>query len=139
MAESAKNEAAKSRDAFVSLAAGLTVNDVEASIAWYRDVLGFAVKQRWEQDGRLLGAEMSCGDVTINLGQDDWKLGRDRKKGQGIRFFVTTGSDIDALAQRVKDQGASLDHEPTDEWGVRAFALTDPDGYKLTFMTPLKK
>lgn len=122
---------------FKSVAAGLTVNDIEASVAWYRDVLGFTVKERWEQDGKFLGAEMVCGAVTFNLGQDDWKLGPDRKKGQGVRLFVTTGPDIDALAEQVKTRGAALEHEPKDEWGVRAFSVIDPDGYKLTFMTPL--
>lgn len=124
---------------FTSLTPGFTVNDAVASVAWYRDVLGFSVKQRWELEGKFLGAEMNSGAVTLNLGQDDWKLGRDRNKGQGTRMYIMTGPDIDAFAERVKAAGASLDHEPKDEWGVRAFALTDPDGYKLTFMTPLKK
>ena len=125
--------------AFTSLAPGFTVNDAVASVAWYRDVLGFSVKQKWELDGKFLGAEMNSGAVSLNLGQDDWKLGRDRNKGQGTRMYITTGPDIDAFADQVKARGASLDSEPKDEWGVRAFSLTDPDGYKLTFMTPLKK
>lgn len=125
--------------AFTSLAPGFTVNDAVASVAWYRDVLGFSVKQKWELDGKFLGAEMNSGAVSLNLGQDDWKLGRDRNKGQGTRMYITTGPDIDGFAEQVKARGASLDSEPKDEWGVRAFSLTDPDGYKITFMTPLKK
>jgi uncharacterized glyoxalase superfamily protein PhnB len=125
--------------AFTSLTPGFTVNDAVASVAWYRDVLGFSVKQKWEMEGKFLGAEMHSGAVTLNLGQDDWKLGRDRNKGQGTRMYIMTGPDIDGFAEQIKARGGSLDHEPKDEWGVRAFALTDPDGYKLTFMTPLKK
>ncbi len=78
-----------------SVAPGLTVNDAEKSIAWYRDVLGFTVGQRWENDGKLMGAEMRAGDVTFNLGQDDWKMGRDRVKGVGMRMYITTGPSID--------------------------------------------
>ena len=125
--------------AFTSLTPGFTVNDAVASVAWYSDVLGFAVKQRWELEGKFLGAEMNSGSVTINLGQDDWQKGRDRNKGVGTRMYITTGPDIDGFAEQVKARGATLDSEPKDEWGVRAFSLTDPDGYKLTFMTPLKK
>jgi uncharacterized glyoxalase superfamily protein PhnB len=134
-----KAPATASGFAFTRIAPGFTVNDAVASVAWYRDVLGFSVKERWEFEGKFLGAEMNSGGVTVNLGQDDWKLGRDRNKGQGTRMYITTGPDIDGFAEQLKARGASLDGDPKDEWGVRAFSLTDPDGYKLTFMTPLKK
>lgn len=122
----------------VSVAPGFTVNDAEASVAWYRDVLGFSVKQRWEHEGQFRGAEMSAGAITLNISQDDWKLGRDRAKGQGVRLYVATGPEIDRFAAQVKAKGGALDHDPQDGWGVRAFSITDPDGYKLTFMTDLK-
>ncbi len=131
--------ASKGGFGFTSLTPGYTVNDAVASVAWYCDVLGFSVKQRWEHEGKFLGAEMNSGAVTLNLGQDDWKMGRDRNKGVGTRMYIMTGPDIDGFAERIKARGGSLDSEPTNEWGVRAFSLTDPDGYKLTFMTPLKK
>jgi uncharacterized glyoxalase superfamily protein PhnB len=137
--KAARTPARKGGHAFTSLTPGFTVNDAVASVAWYRDVLGFSVRQKWEHEGKFLGAEMTSGAVTLNLGQDDWKLGRDRNKGQGTRMYIMTGPDIDGFAEQIKARGASLDHEPKDEWGVRAFGLTDPDGYKLTFMTPLKK
>ncbi len=123
----------------VSVTPGFTVNDAEKSVAWYRDVLGFKVKERWEHEGQFLGAQMTSGAVTLNLGQDDWKMGRDRIKGQGTRLYVMTGPRIDQLADQVKARGGSLDQEPSDGWGMRAFSLKDPDGFKLTFMTPLKK
>lgn len=123
----------------VSVAPGFTVNDAAASIVWYTDVLGFAVRERWERDGQLIGAEMASGPISLNLGQDDWKLGRDRVKGQGVRLYFMMGPDVDGFAERVKAQGGVLDHEPQDGWGMRAFSITDPDGYKLTFMTDLKK
>ena len=117
---------------------GFTVNDAAATIKWYCDVLGFKVDERWEQEGTFLGGSVVHGKVTINIGQDDWKLGRDRKKGLGTRLYITTADDIDAYANAIKSRGGTLDHEPKDEWGVRAFGLTDPDGYKITFMRPLK-
>jgi catechol 2,3-dioxygenase-like lactoylglutathione lyase family enzyme len=117
---------------------GFTVNDANASIKWYCDVLGFSPKERWEQDGVFQGGSVTQGNIEINLGQDDWKLGRDRKKGQGVRLYITTGADIDAYAASIKARGGTLDHEPVDGWGMRAFGITDPDGYKITFMRPLK-
>jgi len=120
----------------LTLSAGapsFTVNDVEKSIAWYRDVLGLVVKDRWEHEGKLMGVEMRAGDVMFMLGQDDWKKGRDRVKGEGFRLYCSTTQDVDRLAAQIKARGGTLAQEPRDEsWGARMFSVEDPDGYKLT-------
>src|SRR5688500_11171949 len=51
----------------------LTVNDLEASVAFYRDTLGFTVGERWEDNGQLMGVELVAGQVSFMLTQDDWK------------------------------------------------------------------
>ena len=110
-----------------------TVNDIQTSLAFYRDVLGFTVKDRWEQDGALHGVELVAGKVTFWLGQDDWKKGRDRVKGQGFRMYCGTTQDIDTLARRIEAGGGTLVEKPTDRpWGGRDFAVVDPDGFKIT-------
>lgn len=119
---------------------GFTANDLERSRVFYRDVLGFTEGQRWERDGVLAGLELVAGKVTLMIGQDDWKKGRDRKKGEGFRIYLTTDQDVDALAARVKGHGVELEQEPGDRpWGMRDFSLVDPDGFKLTIGATLKK
>jgi uncharacterized glyoxalase superfamily protein PhnB len=67
------------------------------------------------------------------IGQDDWKKGRDRIKGVGVRFYCSTDQDIDRLAARIKAQGGTLAQEPKDQpWGTRDLSIDDPDGYKIT-------
>jgi uncharacterized glyoxalase superfamily protein PhnB len=111
----------------------LTVNNLEASLAWYRDVLGFVVKERWEHEGRLAGVELAAGSVSFYLSQDDWKKGRDRVKGEGFRLYCTTVQDVDRLAEAIRGRGGRLLEEPHDEpWGGRAFSVADPDGFKVT-------
>jgi len=118
-----------------SLAVSLTVSDLERSVAWYRDMLGFTPGERWEEDGQLRGVQMKAGSCDIMLGQDDFAKGRDRRKGEGFRVWVETAQDIDAIAARLKAKGWPLDREPSDTpWGDWAFALTDPDGFKFTFI-----
>lgn len=124
--------------ALMSVSPGFTANDAAATIKWYCDVLGFSVIERWEHEGRFLGAEIGSGNIKINVGQDDWKLGRDRIKGQGTRTYVTTGPDIDDYAAAIKARGGTLAEEPQDGWGMRAFSINDPDGFKITFYTMLK-
>ena len=112
---------------------GYTVNDIHRSIAWYQNVLGCIVVERWERDGVLQGASMRAGAVTFYLGQDDWKMGRDRTKGVGFRIYCTTLQDIDAIAAGIKARGGTLIHDVQEEsWGERDFAIADPDGFKIT-------
>jgi uncharacterized glyoxalase superfamily protein PhnB len=116
-----------------SMAASLTVHDLDRSVAWYRDVLGFFVGERWEEGGKVRGIQMKAGACDIMLGQDDFAKGRDRQKGEGFRLWVATIQDITALATRIKAAGWSLDREPSETpWGDWAFALSDPDGFKIT-------
>jgi uncharacterized glyoxalase superfamily protein PhnB len=132
-ARRASAPAAKSGLRLRTVTAGLTVNDIDKSLSWYRDVLGFTVKERWEDEGKLLGLEMASGDVTFFFSQDDWKKGRDRTKGEGFRLYSKTTQDIDALATQIKAKGGHLLDEPHDEeWGGRAMTLADPDGFKIT-------
>jgi lactoylglutathione lyase len=116
-----------------------TVNDLARSLAWYRDVVGFEVSERYEREGTLVGVGLGAGDVFLMLSQDDWKKGRDRKKGDAFRIHCMTRQDVDALAARIRSKGGIIDQEPRDEpWGMRDFSITDPDGFKLTIAKELK-
>jgi len=113
-----------------------TVDDLDKSLAFYRDVLGFTQKDQWMENGVVTGVELVAGNVTFWLGQDDWKKGRGRVKGEGFRLYCGTTQDVDALAARVRSTGTSLADEPRDmEWGGRAFAVRDPDGFLVTIAT----
>ena len=111
----------------------ITANDLTASIAWYRDVMGFVVAREIEHEGQRVGAMVSAGGVQILLGQDDFAKGRDRQKGVGFRVYCVTEQDIDELAAEIKARGGTLDQEPTDQpWGSRDLAVVDPDGFKIS-------
>ena len=123
-----------------SASPGFTVNDIVKSVSWYRDVMGFTVKDRWEQDGKLMGVELVAGEVLFMLSQDDWKKGRDRKKGEGFSMYCLTIQDVDRLAMRAKARGATMLQEPRDQpWGTRDFVVKDPDGFKITFGSEKKR
>jgi lactoylglutathione lyase len=117
-----------------NLSASLTVKDLEQSLTWYSEVLGFTVAQKFEREGRLMAVSLRAGEeVRILLTQDDGAKGVDRAKGEGFSLQITIDEDIDQLAQRIRAGGGVFDTEPTDTpWGVRMFRLRDPDGFRFT-------
>lgn len=118
------------------LEASLTVADLARSVAWYRDVVGFAVDDEHRRDGRLLAVAVRAGAVRLLLNQDDGGHGADRAKGAGFSLLLTTEQDVDAVAAGIRARGGVLATEPADVWGARAFRLVDPDGFRFAISSP---
>ena len=115
-----------------SIVPSLTVDDLQKSIAFY-EAFGFTIDERWEDKGTLLGVMLRAGKTEIGLNQDDWKKGRDRKKGIGVRLSISTQGNVDEIAKRARNAGITLKSEPRDtEWKSRAFEVVDPSGFLLT-------
>jgi catechol 2,3-dioxygenase-like lactoylglutathione lyase family enzyme len=121
-----------------SIEPSFTVTDLDRSLHFYTDVLGFIVGERWTNDsGKLMGVMLKAGVCQIGLSQDDWAKGRDRKRGEAMRLWCTTAQDIDELADRIKAAGGQLTEGPKDmDWGGRALSVDDPDGFHLTIYRP---
>ena len=113
----------------------LTVDDLQKSITFY-EALGFAVEERWDEKGTIRGVMLRAGKTRIGLNQDDWKKGRDRQKGIGVRLSISTPGSVDEIATRMKHAGITLKSEPRDtEWKSRAFEVSDPNGFMLTIFS----
>src|SRR5512135_944796 len=110
----------------------LFVTDVDASVAFYRDVLGFAVER--ESPGYVA---MRLGDVRFAIGQQsDLPPGHHfgpealaRQKGVGVEIVIEV-DDIQECHQRVVESGYPLSKSLTVQpWGLTDFRVVDPDGY----------
>ena len=116
----------------------LTVNNLQQSLDFFAG-LGFEVEDKWEVEGKLLGAMLKAGDARLGLSQDDGKKGLNRVKGVGLRIYIEATDDIDQVAARAKKAGVALTKDPHDtEWGSRAFEVTEPSGFLLTIASPPK-
>jgi len=116
-----------------TLSASLTVKDLQKSLRWYLDVVGFTIERKIERDGKLRGVALKAGDVQLTINQDDGAKGWERVKGEGFSLRMTTDQSVDEIANRIKEHGGTLDSEPADmSWGARIFRLRDPDGFRLT-------
>jgi lactoylglutathione lyase len=120
-----------------SLQVSLTVNDLQASLHWYVDVVGFKEDRRIERDGKLRGVALSAGGARVTINQDDGAKGKNRPKGVAFSLYISTTQDVDELARAIKQRGGTLGTEPADmPWGARIFRLQDPDGVAWVISKP---
>jgi lactoylglutathione lyase len=114
------------------------VKDIEASLRFYVEGLGFANTRRWEPGGRIRWCWLELGQVAIML-QEYWKDGRPGAwptgpLGQGVSICFMCA---DAIATYHDSKARGL--EPArpfvgNNLWVTSFA--DPDGYRLDFESP---
>jgi uncharacterized glyoxalase superfamily protein PhnB len=122
----------------------LAVNDIERSIAFYRDVLEFNLDFTMPgDDGRVIHASLSRGDACVTFGPWDRTSGVDPAcRGAGVVHYFTAEDDvdIDEYFVRAVAGGASVFQEPTNQfWGHRDWGITDPDGYQLIMSKIVKQ
>ncbi|OIK27717.1 VOC family protein [Streptomyces malaysiense] len=121
----------------------IAVDDHDKALAFYRDILGLEVRNdvgfegmRWVTVG-----SPHQPDVEIVLeppGANPDASPADRQalaellaKGM-LRGVILTTDDCDALWERLRESGADVLQEPTDQpWGVRDCAFRDPAGNLL--------
>ncbi|HEY6060639.1 MAG TPA: VOC family protein [Gemmatimonadales bacterium] len=113
----------------------LSVADIDRSMAFYRDVLGFAVRRLDRGDGVPAMAEAVSGPARIQLGSQDEaydSTGERRPRGAAILFFQT--DDVAALRDLVLARGGKPSELEKVNWiKLRVFQVHDPDGHTLWF------
>ena len=108
----------------------LEVNNLEESVEFYRDVLGFSLESD-NMDAQPPIASVRSGSLRITLVQQIETM---LKRGRGVHFVLGVG-DVDAFHEKLKAREVQVT-EPRDEgWGGRFVSLQDPDGYRLFFVT----
>jgi len=120
----------------------LCVTNVDASRAFYVDLLGFDILFERQEEGFLYlareGAELMLD--AVDQGRT-WRTGQmEPPFGRGINLMFWT-ADVDGLYRHVRDAGIPIFLELEEKWyrcgdvynGSRQFLLQDPDGYLLRF------
>ena len=116
----------------------VTVNDVDESLAFYRDGLGLEV-QNDVASGRYrwvtLGSDAQPG---LGIVISEPHAGRSKADGDAMQELLTKGvlpmlvfatDDLDTTFETVRASGAEVLQEPTDQpWGPRDCAFRDPSG-----------
>lgn len=110
----------------------LRVADARKSADFYKKALQFSVD--WEhryEEGFPLYVQVSKPPLTLHLSEHT---------GGGTRsaeLFLRV-PDVDAAHQGMVERGVSPEAEPADQpYGLRDFAVVDPDGHRITLGTPI--
>ena len=113
---------------------GLFVEDMGRMIRFYRDVLGFEIKEDEDTSNVYL---LKDGTLFLLYGRRDFEQMTSRKyqylKGPNghfeIALYVDTFDEVDAEFERVVGMGAEPILPPTTEpWGQRTCYIADPEG-----------
>jgi uncharacterized glyoxalase superfamily protein PhnB len=117
----------------------LVVSNIDRSLAFYREVLGFSVVTTVPEQAPFAFVWVQRDTVNIFLNSEE-SAGMTTSPGTNILFITLEPGDIasgiDALFAAVKDR-APVEMPLTDQfYGMREFTITDPDGYVVTFAQP---
>ena len=110
----------------------LWVSNMEASMRYYVDGLGFTIQQRWEPGGKLRWCRLTLGGASLML--QERRNPPHGKPGEGVNLCFTCN---DALA--IYDEARARDLEPSEPEvgnGMWVTGLVDPDGFQLFFESP---
>ena len=116
----------------------ITVNDVDESLAFYRDALGLTVKNDVANGGFRWVTLGMDSQPMLELVISAPHAGRSQEDGDALQALLTKGvlpflvfrtDDVDALFETAVAAGAEVLQEPTNQdWGPRDCAFRDPSG-----------
>ena len=116
----------------------ITVNDLDSSLAFYRDALGLEVRNDVASDGFRWVTLASAAQPDLEIVLSEPHAGRSQADGDALQELLTKGvlplivfrtDDLDATFEKVRASGAEVLQEPIDQpWGPRDCAFRDPSG-----------
>ena len=108
----------------------LEVNNLEESVAFYRDILGFEVEAHNPESEPPM-ATLRAGELKITLAQH---LETMLKRGRGVHFFIGV-DNVDEFYQGLRTKIDGLQPPADEGWGGRFVTLQDPDKFRFFFVT----
>jgi lactoylglutathione lyase len=122
---------------FTKLTPNLLVANVERSLAFYVNTLGFTRAMTVPDESPFVFAGVTSGTIEIFLNDaataiKEYPAFAGRPIGASATLFIEV-EGVDALHDRLKADVTIVMPIVTQFYGMREFAILDPDGYVITF------
>lgn len=117
---------------FKNLIPLLDVSDVESSILFYSEALGFKIEDQLTWDGKTDWALLKSGRAKVMLSQGTDAIANSESVApNSVLFFYP--EDTQWLYATLESKGYEMTNVQKGQAGAKEFCLTDPDGYVLWF------
>lgn len=118
----------------------LYVSDMERSLQFYCDLLGFSVSYRWPVEGVSLFAFLKLPPLGLGLATVNETGGRVKLPAERAQFELCVYvDDVDEAASQFLAHGVVQLRPPESHpWGERNVYVADPDGYPIQITAVLK-
>jgi len=115
----------------------LNVADVEASLGFWRDLIGFEVSYRYEPDGNLMFASLQAGDVRLMLNGRGGDPAPRRARPHYTETVLSFGvGSVHDLVRDLRAKGFDAPEPQAEAYGLDEIVIRDPDGYEIAFASP---
>ena len=121
----------------------LIVSNVDASLRFYEDVLGFDRSMTFPELSPFMFASVTSGPVKIFLSDRSTVIKEDPRLSDlpfgGGNIMLIEVDGVDAVHTRIASLVKVVMSLRTQSFGLREFAIQDPDGYIITFAERVAK
>ena len=119
----------------------LNVEDVSAAIAFYGELFGFEVVQKFEENNSIRWASLSKDQTQLMLNEHGERSNdRRRLSDSHLDVVLYIGvTDLDEAWRRVDQKGYSPSQIEIEDYGLRQFGFRDLDGYEIAVTGPLEQ
>jgi uncharacterized glyoxalase superfamily protein PhnB len=121
----------------------ITVSDARRAMDWYVQVLG--ARRRGEPvvnpDGTIGHAELGLGDAVLMLAEasglwPDVPVGAPDSPATFSHSLHLEVDDVDGTTERARENGATVERAPSDQFYGRRSAIVDPFGHRWILLRP---
>ncbi|MFW9856222.1 MAG: VOC family protein [Candidatus Thorarchaeota archaeon] len=116
--------------------------NIENSILFYRNVLGFEIDEFYPDRQKPSWVAIRIGNDRLGIGKTftdiNHKFHPRGVDGSGVQFYIRV-TNVDQIYEKLQNKVEIIDDIENKPWGDREFTFKDPNGYLISFYSKQKQ